>query len=100
MELRVHLKVCESCGCLWYRAQAEIGVYCSSCQDRLKDFPTAQSRRPRGRPRKLTLPTVFAVHAPADSDLDFALDNSLNNPRSFPQFPGSRTACAAIGGAR
>ncbi len=25
MELRVHLKVCEGCGCLWYRVQAETG---------------------------------------------------------------------------
>jgi hypothetical protein len=26
MELRVHLKVCEGCGCLWYRAQNQESV--------------------------------------------------------------------------
>ena len=25
MEMCVQLKICESCGCLWYRAQAELG---------------------------------------------------------------------------
>jgi len=64
MELRVHLKVCEGCGCLWYRLQDEIRVYCTSCNDRFKDFPTPQSRKRRGRPKKTTLPTVLAVHAP------------------------------------
>lgn len=63
MELRVHLKVCEACGCLWFRAQAETTVYCSSCHERFKDFPTPQSRRRRGRPKKTTLPAVFAVEA-------------------------------------
>jgi hypothetical protein len=61
MELRVYLKVCEVCGCLWYRTQTETGVYCSSCQLKLREFPTPQSRKRRGRPRKVTLPTVFAV---------------------------------------
>ena len=61
MELRVFLKICEICGCLWYRTQIETRVYCSSCNEKLKDFPTPQSRRRRGRPRKVTLPTVFAV---------------------------------------
>jgi hypothetical protein len=61
MELRVHLKVCEGCGCLWYRAQVDTGVYCSSCHQRFKDFPTPESRKRRGRPRKIILPTVFAV---------------------------------------
>ena len=63
MELRVHLKVCEACGCLWFRAQAETSVYCSTCHERFKDFPTPQSRRRRGRPKKTTLPAVFAVGA-------------------------------------
>ena len=63
MELRVHLKVCEACGCLWFRAQAETSVYCSTCFERFKDFPTPQTRRRRGRPKKTTLPAVFAVAA-------------------------------------
>jgi hypothetical protein len=66
MELRVNLKVCEGCGCLWYRAQVETRVYCTSCHERFKDFPTAQTRKRRGRPKKTILPTVFAVEAPAN----------------------------------
>ena len=62
MELRIQLKVCEGCGCLWYRAQVETRVYCSQCYERFKDFPAPQSRKRRGRPKKTTLPTVFAVH--------------------------------------
>jgi len=61
MELRVHLKICEGCGCLWYRGQLEARVYCSACHERFKEFPTAQSRKRRGRPRKLVLPTVLAA---------------------------------------
>jgi len=63
MELRVHLKVCEACGCLWFRVQAETSVYCPACYERFKDFPTPESRRRRGRPKKTTLPAVFAVEA-------------------------------------
>ena len=61
MDLRVHLKICEGCGCLWYRSQFETKVYCTACEEQLKDFPTPQSRKRRGRPRKISLPTVFAV---------------------------------------
>jgi len=61
MEMRVHLKVCEACGCLWFRAQAETTVYCSGCYERFKEFPTPESRKRRGRPKKTTLPAVFAV---------------------------------------
>ena len=63
MELRVHLKICEGCGCLWYRAQMETRVYCKPCNERFKEFPTPESRKRRGRPRKAMLPTVFAVQA-------------------------------------
>jgi hypothetical protein len=65
MELRVHLKVCEGCGCLWYRVQAETSVYCSSCIERFKEFPKVKTRIRSGRPRKVVLPTVFAVQAAA-----------------------------------
>ena len=64
MDLRVHLKICEACGCLWYRAQVETRVYCSTCLERLKQFPAPQGRQKRrGRPKKAILPTVFAVQA-------------------------------------
>lgn len=61
MDLRVHLKVCEGCGSLWYRSQFEAGVYCASCDRRFQEFPAPQSRKRRGRPRKAILPTVHAV---------------------------------------
>lgn len=61
MEMRVHLKVCEGCGCLWYRAQNHGSVYCRDCETKLKDFPSPESRRRRGpRPRK-SLRRVWAV---------------------------------------
>jgi len=52
MELRVQLKVCEGCGCLWYRAQTQESVYCLGCEIKLKDFPTPESRKRRGRPSR------------------------------------------------
>lgn len=62
MNLRVQLKVCEVCGCLWYRTQNENrNAYCDSCIRRLRDFPLPQTRARRGRPRKLALPTLLAV---------------------------------------
>jgi len=73
MELRVNLKVCEGCGCLWYRAQVDTRVYCSSCHERFREFPTPFSRKRRGRPKKTILPTVFAVEAPVRlSDMEGA----------------------------
>ena len=62
MELRVHLKICEGCGCLWYRAQTLGSVYCLSCETKLKDFPTPESRKRHGRrPGRKVLAKVRAV---------------------------------------
>jgi len=61
MDLRVQLKVCEGCGCLWYRAQNHRGVYCLGCDARLKHFPTAMSRRRRGRKADKPLISIWAV---------------------------------------
>jgi len=61
MELRVQLKVCEGCGCLWYRPQTQAGVYCLGCEAKLKDFPSAESRKRRGRPSGKSLACVWAV---------------------------------------
>lgn len=55
--LRVHLKVCEGCGGLWFRAQDRVDVYCSSCAGRLRGFPRMVKRR-LGRPRKHVAPTT------------------------------------------
>jgi hypothetical protein len=73
MELRINLKVCEGCGCLWYRTQVETRVYCTPCESRFKDFPTPQSRKRPGRPRKTTLSAVFAVQASAQADWDLEI---------------------------
>jgi hypothetical protein len=61
MEMRVHLKVCEGCGCLWFRAQNQESVYCSSCEAKLKDFPAPESRKRRGRPGRKPLLRICAV---------------------------------------
>lgn len=61
MELRVHLKVCEGCGCLWLRAQDQNKVYCCHCESRLREFPSPESRKRRGRPPRMTLPRAWAV---------------------------------------
>jgi hypothetical protein len=61
MELRVQLKVCEGCGCLWYRAQIHGGVYCRDCEVKLKDFPSPESRKRRGRPSRKPVLRVWAV---------------------------------------
>jgi uncharacterized Zn finger protein (UPF0148 family) len=65
MELRVHLKICEGCGCLWYRAQTQGSVYCHRCETKLKEFPTPETRKRRGRPGRKTLGRVWAVAAAA-----------------------------------
>ena len=61
MELRVQLKVCEGCGCLWYRTQTECSVYCKLCEVKLRNFPTPESRKRRGRPAGRAIPRVWAV---------------------------------------
>jgi len=61
MELCVQLKICEGCGCLWYRNQTHGRVYCSRCEIKLKDFPTPESRKRRGRPARKPLISVWAV---------------------------------------
>jgi uncharacterized Zn finger protein (UPF0148 family) len=61
MELRVQIKVCEGCGCLWYRPQTQGSVYCQGCETKLKDFPSPESRKRSGRPRRKRLISVWAV---------------------------------------
>ena len=51
MEVRVQLKVCEGCGCLWYRAQTLESVYCKECESKLRDVSIPgepQTARPSG----------------------------------------------------
>jgi hypothetical protein len=61
MEVRVQLKICEGCGSLFYRAQTQGSVYCRGCETKLKDFPTPESRKRRGRPSRKSLVRVWAV---------------------------------------
>lgn len=61
MELRVQLKVCEGCGCLWYRSHTQGTVYCKDCRKKLRVFPSPDSRKRRGRPVQQCLSTVWAV---------------------------------------
>lgn len=65
MEMRVQLKICEGCGCLWYRALPERRVYCKNCEEKLKEFPSPESRKRRGRPGRKLLTRVWAVAAAA-----------------------------------
>lgn len=61
MEVRVQLKICEGCGCLWYRAHTHKNVYCKECETKLRSFPPPESRKRRGRPRNKPLATIWAV---------------------------------------
>jgi hypothetical protein len=63
MDLCVQLKICEGCGCLWYRAQALGSVYCQECELKLKDFPSPETRRLRGRPSRKPIGRMWAAAA-------------------------------------
>jgi hypothetical protein len=61
MELCVQLKICEGCGCLWYRVLNQGTAYCNRCEAELEKFPTPQSRKRRGRPVTKRLFNIWAV---------------------------------------
>jgi hypothetical protein len=61
MEVRVQLKVCEGCGCLWYRAQTLGSIYCRECVTKLQGFPSPESRKRRGRPGRKQLARNWAA---------------------------------------
>ena len=60
MDLFIQLKVCEGCGCLWFRSHSQTTVYCRECDLKLKDFPSPESRKRRGRPPRKSPARVFA----------------------------------------
>jgi len=68
MDLRVQLKVCEGCGCLWYRTQNHGGIYCLGCDARLRQFPPVQSRKRPGRKTGVTLARIWAVACRSEDD--------------------------------
>src|SRR5580658_2483129 len=57
--LTVQLKVCEGCGGLRFRTQNRVDIYCSSCAQKLAEFPRMVRKR-RGRPCKQRVQTVSA----------------------------------------
>ena len=63
MHVLVDLKICESCGSLWYRAAGEVQVYCGSCAAKLGEFPLPRVRRRPGGRRKhaVTSSGLFTV---------------------------------------
>ena len=64
MDFCVQLKVCEGCGCLWYRVTSHNSVYCRGCEAKLKEFPSPFGRKQRGRPsRKPKLHSWAVVEA-------------------------------------
>lgn len=65
MEVCVQIKVCEACGCLWYRTQHQGNVYCSKCEVELEKFPKPETRKQRGRPPRKRLLNIWAVAAVA-----------------------------------
>ena len=65
MEVCVQLKICEGCGCLWYRAQTQGNVYCNRCETKLEQFPRPETRKRRGRPVTARFLNIWAVAAEA-----------------------------------
>ena len=61
MEVCVQLKVCEGCGSLWLRAQELKTVYCKTCEHKLREFPSPESRKRRGRPCRKQISRLYAV---------------------------------------
>ncbi len=60
MHVLVDLKICESCGSLWYRAAGGVQVYCDGCAVKLGEFPLPR-RRPRPGGRRKAAATVALV---------------------------------------
>jgi len=50
MDTCVELKTCEACGSIFTRPSTQTNPYCARCTEMLKDFPTPESRKRRGRP--------------------------------------------------
>lgn len=61
MEFRVQLKICEGCGCLWFRAMGQTDVYCHGCETKLREHPEPGSRKRRGRVGRNPVPQIWGV---------------------------------------
>ena len=64
MQVFVDLKICESCGSLWYRAAGGMQVYCDSCKIKLREFPLPRLRRRPGGRRKHTVTSTGVLQMP------------------------------------
>lgn len=62
METCVELKTCEACGTIFTRPNAEQNPYCAHCTAVLKDFPSVESRKRRGRPARKHLAEKIEGH--------------------------------------
>ena len=61
MDLRIQPKVCEGCGCLWFRALGQVNVYCHGCETKLREHPEPGTRKRRGPARRKAVPQIWAV---------------------------------------
>ena len=68
MHVFVDLKICESCGSLWYRAAGEVQVYCKGCTAKLGEFPLPRLRRRPGGRRKHLVKSVEIFPAPVGGE--------------------------------
>ena len=69
MHVLVDLKICESCGSLWYRANGGLQVYCNCCAAKLGDFPSPRTRPRPGGKRKRAVAAVAFLKVPAGGEL-------------------------------
>jgi hypothetical protein len=69
MEVCVQLKICENCGCLWFRSTQQ-SVYCSECEMKLRAFPAPETRKRPGRKSRKPVMKICAV-AESIGDLDY-----------------------------
>ena len=69
MHVLVDLKICESCGSLWYRAAGGAQVYCNCCAEKLGEFPCPRSRRRPGGRRKPPVQAVAFLNVPLGGEL-------------------------------
>lgn len=77
MEMCVQLKICEGCGCLWFRVEQQQNVYCRECEAKLREFPTPESRKRRGRPPRKSVATPWAMHEELNGAMAGAMTASV-----------------------
>ena len=51
-DISVEFKICEACGSIFTRPVTQQSAYCAACETLLKNFPTPETRKMRGRPTR------------------------------------------------